>query len=234
MNTKSFIQKIKTAVKHKTTETSPSFPSEKELVGWNPARRKRNLIKLFIESAQRVDAVCHLFTFSKSELIEHIQKLIAHHDIKSGIVFMPELLNLNSKKTVWKTVFQQMPELEPLDYELSGINDQKFIQQKLRDVDLAITGCNYLLADTGAALILSGTVSGRLGSLLPPHHLVIANVSQIYHCFSKLLENNEHRDSIEQAGTSILISGPSRTADIEKTLVKGVHGPVSLTYFIIE
>ncbi|HVG17151.1 MAG TPA: LUD domain-containing protein [Chitinophagaceae bacterium] len=99
--------------------------------------------------------------------------------------------------------------------------------------EVAITGCEFLVARTGSA-VLSSTANDRIPSVYAPIHICIAYTSQIVYDVQDALAATK-----EKYGTSLpsLISfatGPSRTADIEKTLVVGVHGPKEVYCFLID
>lgn len=99
-------------------------------------------------------------------------------------------------------------------------------------MEAGITGCEYLVAHTGSVVVSSAQVSGRRMNVFPPHHIIIANASQllprIENAMDALME--KYNGALPSLITNI--TGPSRTADIEKTLVMGAHGPKSLHVFI--
>jgi len=98
----------------------------------------------------------------------------------------------------------------------------------LDDVDVCVTGCWSIVAEGGVCIVESSSESGRLSSLLPPHHIVVSERSALVHRLEDVV------DGIKTSKSSfVFISGPSRTADIEKQLVLGVHGPLSLTVIIL-
>ena len=103
----------------------------------------------------------------------------------------------------------------------------------LADCDAAITGCEYLVARTGSILLSSAGESGRTVSVYAPIHICIAYTHQVVEDISdgleKVLLQNPTYPSL-----LTLATGPSRTADIEKTLVVGVHGPKEVFCFLID
>ncbi len=99
--------------------------------------------------------------------------------------------------------------------------------------EIAITGCEVLVARTGS-IVLSSTANGRIPSVYAPIHICIAYASQLIYDIKEALELIKNK---YQNGLPSLISfatGPSRTADIEKTLVVGVHGPKEVYCFLVE
>ncbi len=104
----------------------------------------------------------------------------------------------------------------------------------LTDCDASITGCEYLVARTGSLLLSSAQQSGRTVSVYAPVHICIAKTKQLVYDIDDSIM--QLRDKYGTAFPSMvsLASGPSRTADIEKTLVVGVHGPKEVYCFLID
>ncbi len=104
----------------------------------------------------------------------------------------------------------------------------------LANCDAAITTCELLIARTGSILLSSTQQSGRSASIYAPVHICIAFSNQLVYdikdglLFLKEKYNNRLPSFITFA------TGPSRTADIEKTLVTGVHGPKEVFCFLVE
>jgi L-lactate dehydrogenase complex protein LldG len=88
---------------------------------------------------------------------------------------------------------------------------------------VGITGAEFGLADTGSLVVVSGRGRGRLASLLPPVHVAVLPVSQLVWTLADALAM---QPTLATSGSNlVVITGPSRTADIEMTLTRGVHGP---------
>jgi L-lactate dehydrogenase complex protein LldG len=103
---------------------------------------------------------------------------------------------------------------------------------ELDDVGVGLTGAVAGLADTGSLALVSGPGRGRIASLLPPLHIAMLRVSQLHPTYAAFLAAHPH---IEDAGSNlVLITGPSRTADIEMTLTRGVHGPGEVHVVLID
>lgn len=95
-----------------------------------------------------------------------------------------------------------------------------------------ITGCELLVARTGSVLVSSATQSGRQMSVFPPVHIVLAHVSQLVDYLDEALVSLQDKYENSLPSTISTITGPSRTADIEKTLVLGAHGPKEFIVFL--
>jgi L-lactate dehydrogenase complex protein LldG len=98
--------------------------------------------------------------------------------------------------------------------------------------DLGVTGALLGVASSGSVLVAAGPSSSRLASLLPPSHLAVLPTERLVAGFEELFAAlGEH---LETASSAVLISGPSRTADIEMVLVRGVHGPRHVHVLLVE
>lgn len=95
------------------------------------------------------------------------------------------------------------------------------------DASLGITSCTVAVAETGSILIRHEPSGHRLASLTPPHHVVVARQASIVWSLEEAFALLDHRNAV-------LITGPSRTADIEGVLVNGVHGPAELWVIVEE
>ena len=98
------------------------------------------------------------------------------------------------------------------------------------DAAVGITGAEYGLADTGTLVVMSSS-EARLASLLPPVHIAVIESTRILSGLDELLIR-EARPG-DRTASMVLITGPSRTADIEQILVRGVHGPGELYVVIL-
>jgi len=108
------------------------------------------------------------------------------------------------------------------------------IGRSLDKADAGVTGCEALIARTGSVLLSSRQMEGRGLSIYPPAHVVIATVSQVVNDIDDGLLLIKERYGENPPSLITLVSGPSQTADIEKTLVKGAHGPRELYVFLID
>ncbi len=104
----------------------------------------------------------------------------------------------------------------------------------LESCDAAITGCEYLVARTASIVMSTAQQSGRSVSVYAPIHICIAYTSQLVYDIKDALQlvKEKYADNIPSLIT--FASGPSRTADIEKTLVTGVHGPKEVYLFLVD
>jgi L-lactate dehydrogenase complex protein LldG len=97
-----------------------------------------------------------------------------------------------------------------------------------------LTTCEFLIARTGSIMVSSAMGSGRRLMAFPEIHMVIAFASQLVPELKDALAGIGKKYEHKMPSLVSLITGPSRTADIEKTLVMGAHGPRELYVFFIE
>ncbi len=97
-----------------------------------------------------------------------------------------------------------------------------------------ITRCEFLISRLGSVLISSRQDSGRRANFVPKTHIVIADTSQIKSTVKEALTALHEKYKGRFPSMTTLITGPSRTADIEKTLVMGMHGPQELIIFMLD
>ena len=100
------------------------------------------------------------------------------------------------------------------------------------NMQAGITGCNFLIARTGSIIVTSATESGRQMNVFPPIHIVISKATQLVDYLSDAYIALQRSFGTDFPSTISTITGPSRTADIEKTLVLGAHGPKELVVFL--
>ena len=116
--------------------------------------------------------------------------------------------------------------------ELSGLpltNDP----DKFRYMKAGITKCEALIARSGSVMV-SSNGSGRQMNVFPPVHIIWTYSSQLVPFISDAFENLKNKYDKDIPSQVSIVTGPSRTADIEKTLVMGAHGPRELVVVIID
>lgn len=101
-------------------------------------------------------------------------------------------------------------------------------------VNVGITNCDFLISQFGSVMVSSGLGAGRRIFVFPETHIVIARASQVVLELKDALIGMKEKYSGNFPSQVTVITGPSRTADIEKTLVMGAHGPKNLYVFMID
>ncbi len=112
----------------------------------------------------------------------------------------------------------------------SGLEGQA-LRHACATAGVGITSAAYALADTGSLVMLSSAEQARLISLLPPVHVAIIESSRILTGLDELLSLTPLPADL--SSSMVFITGPSRTADIEQILIRGVHGPGEIHVIIV-
>lgn len=148
------------------------------------------------------------YCFDTRELCEQLQALLV------------------SKK--WDKVICVEPDLAAF------LPTDKPLYTDLASADAAVTSCEALIARTGSLLMSTAQKSGRATSVYAPIHICIAYTDQLVYDVKDGLQLIRERYAGKIPSLVTLATGPSRTADIEKTLVVGVHGPKEVYVFLVE
>lgn len=113
----------------------------------------------------------------------------------------------------------------------SGIQDETRLRQACSTAAVGITGADYALADTGTLVLFSSASEARMISLLPPLHVAVIRKEQILTGLDELFSLVPR--PADRSSSMVLITGPSRTADIEQILIRGVHGPGEIHVVVV-
>lgn len=198
-------------------KSAPGTTSPPEFGEFLPTSKGRGpeLESLFSEnSAALKTEVCWCAT--PGEAREKIQTMAREGDWKRlashGNGLCRELLDEWGGETVW---IEEQPDLEGLAACQAGV-----------------TTCEALLAEPGSVLVSARNCGGRTLSVLPPHHVVLARRDQLQPNLAAAMDQLKSRCGNNLPAYLSVISGPSRTADIERVLVLGAHGPRQLTVIV--
>ena len=118
------------------------------------------------------------------------------------------------------------PELVPYADRVETFKERLF-----DGIDAGITTTLGAIADTGSLIVWPTPEEPRLMSLVPHMHLALLRADALYDTFWQAMTENRWADGMPT--NALLISGPSKTADIEQTLAYGVHGPKRLVVVIV-
>jgi L-lactate dehydrogenase complex protein LldG len=120
------------------------------------------------------------------------------------------------------------------DIESENAFNRTRLRNSMAQVQLSITGAEYLIAESGTIVSVAGAQASRQISLLPSIHVILATPQQIFPNMAELFLEIQRKHGTKLPGSTLTcITGPSRTADIEKVLIKGVHGPMRLVLIMV-
>ena len=115
--------------------------------------------------------------------------------------------------------------------EACGISSSGFSRESCAAAEIGISSADYALADTGTLVMLTESGESRLISLLPPCHIAVIEQAKILSSLDELFTLTPQPAA--RSSAMALITGPSRTADIEMRLVRGVHGPGEIHVLVV-
>jgi L-lactate dehydrogenase complex protein LldG len=150
---------------------------------------------------------------------------------ENGIDFIENILEL-ADKFKWRKIYCWEPELQELlsHYEFPFYETDKDFEM----AEVGITLCEALIARNGSVMVSNNNAAGRRLSIFPHYHIVIARTGQLVLDLKDAFELLKYKYGTQIPSMVSTITGPSRTADIEKTLVLGAHGPKELFVFLVD
>ena len=183
-----------------------------------------------------VDKESEIFTSSEEPLeIQFAQNFSA---VNGKFIFCEnenefvENFDFIAKDNNWKNLFC----LEPAIKNLLKKGKIKFSDKEsdLLNTDIGLTLCECLVARTGSVIITSKQASGRRLPVYTNFQIVVAYTSQLVYNIKDALKHIREKYKNNLPSMISTITGPSRTSDIEKTLVQGAHGPKEVFVFLID
>ncbi|TKC00363.1 LutC/YkgG family protein [Pedobacter cryophilus] len=147
------------------------------------------------------------------------------------IQFIENILLLAEQKK-WRKIYCWEPALQELlnQYEYPFYATDKDFEL----AEVGLTLCEALIARNGSVLVSNANAAGRRLSIYPHQHIVVAYTSQLVMDLKDAFKIIKERYGNQLPSMLSTITGPSRTADIEKTLVLGAHGPKELYVFLLD
>jgi len=140
-----------------------------------------------------------------------------------------QLAPQNGWEPLWCTGHQMQALLEKygLDYctEPNRENKQKIV---------GITTCKYLVAQTGSIILTDGDTDSRKAYTEPDVLLVLARTDQIVESLKEVFQQQKEAFNAHESSQLVILTGPSRTYDIEQEVIQGVFGPRQLAVFLID
>ncbi len=162
----------------------------------------------------------------RNNLLEASGAFLFVDSVDGAAESMSRFLKSNSitKVAIAASLPDEIVEVISRDVEvLVDFSRQKYTKDESKQLcsraEAGITGADAVLADTGTIVMLSRRSGDRLCSLVPPLHMVWIGDAPVFPDWQSCF------DAMKFEGTTVFITGPSRTADIEKQLVLGAHGP---------
>ena len=154
-----------------------------------------------------------------------LENILTKRKIKS-LLYAPRTEIGQALELKIKNSANDPPQLIPYDSNIEQFKETVF------NVDAGITSVAGAIAETGALILWPSEKEPRLMSIVPPIHIAVLKADSIHNSLSEVMQK-ENWPTIMPRNV-VLVSGPSKTADIEMTLAFGVHGPKELIVLIVE
>ena len=161
---------------------------------------------------------------AKAEWTDRLKDILKEKGLKQ-MLYAPGTPVGDAVKAVWAAGDDGLPVLRAYDAAVETFKDELFT------IDAGITGTLGGIADTGALILWPDEKEPRLMSLVPAVHIAVLDADRIYETFAEAVEKGAWADGMPT--NALLISGPSKTADIELVLAFGVHGPKELVVLVL-
>lgn len=160
-----------------------------------------------------------------------VRSLLVSHKVESVLHWDWDQIPLAGVEDILREL-----DITSADGQVQGAADRLAFVQQLEPVPLCISGVDAAIAESGTLVVLSGRGRGRLSSLLPAVHIAIVPADRVVRTLPDafaLLYEHYSADIVHERSNISLISGPSRSADIEQSLTLGVHGPKEVHVVIV-
>ncbi len=176
---------------------------------WKSQRDYEDLAEQFTVALRKAKGEVHRVDSLDGAMIA-LSGVLEEIEAKTAVYNDQSPLNTLDLPSRWPTI----------EWKMAGQAEEAF-RPFCASADVGLTGVEAALAETGTAVVSSGPGCSRLTPLLPPVHVALVGTSQLT---ADLFTWAASRSAPPPAAMT-LISGPSKTADIEQTMAIGVHGP---------
>jgi L-lactate dehydrogenase complex protein LldG len=204
-----------------------------EAVRREMAERWPQALERFREEFERVAGVFHHVT-GMDEVPGVIERIAEERQAKRVLSWHPEALGLDLRESLRApgTSVTVAPDGTP------DARARQLHRDEAARAEIGVTGVDWALAETGTLVLVSGRGRPRSTSLLPATHVAVFDRACLLESLEQvgiMLEALHADPSMSMSGAVInFITGPSRTADIELTLTRGVHGPKEVHAIFVE
>ncbi len=200
------------------------------------AERAGGLLDEMAEAASRAGWVVHR-AVNDSEAVEVIRDICVDSGARSVLKSVEEPL-LASERLDDALAAAGMDVRAMVRPEGTGAEVEKAmgeLRSRVFEADVGITGADYGIAETGTVVLHPRMGLSRLISLAPPLHVAVLRKGDVLPSLDELflLERESHVQG-RLAGSMNLITGPSRTGDIEGAIVTGIHGPTEVHLALVD
>lgn len=206
---------------HKAADQTPNLPPTAclPIATYDRAQRLERLTTLMSAMRTQIEVA------GPRDWIDRLQAILSKRGLKR-LLYSPGTDLGRDLEAAWPADRQALPALCTWEGQIEDFKDELF------QIDAAITTTIGAIAETGAIVLWPDEKEPRLMSLVPPVHIAVLEADKIYNSFCEIIQAEKWPERMPT--NALLISGPSKTADIEMTLAFGVHGPRELIVLIID
>ncbi len=206
---------------HKAADQTPNLPPTAclPIATYDRAQRLERLTTLMSAMRTQIEVA------GPRDWIDQLQAILSKRGLKR-LLYSPGTDLGRDLEAAWPADRQALPALCTWEGQIEDFKDELF------QIDAAITTTIGAIAETGAIVLWPDEKEPRLMSLVPPVHIAVLEADKIYNSFCEIIQAEKWPERMPT--NALLISGPSKTADIEMTLAFGVHGPRELIVLIID
>lgn len=165
------------------------------------------------------------------EFAENFTQLLGKFSFCTNEKELAEQLQILTETRKWDKIVCHENDVKSV---LSANGFTKHYYNDLSNCHISITTCECLIARTGSIFLSAAQTNGRNTSVYAPIHICIAYTNQLVYDIKDGLQLLQKKYGSNIPSLITLATGPSRTADIEKTLVVGVHGPKEVFVFLVD
>jgi L-lactate dehydrogenase complex protein LldG len=165
------------------------------------------------------------------EFAENFTKLQGRFSFCDNMKELVDQLNVLAEARKWSNIYC-IEDVLKIALQANGFHNLN--ATNLSSCEASITTCEHLIARTGSIVMSSAQQSGRTTSVYALVHICIAYMHQLKYDIKEALIDIKEKYNQTLPSMITLATGPSRTADIEKTLVVGVHGPKEVFCFLVD
>jgi len=161
----------------------------------------------------------------KKNWVNTVKDILKKREVKS-LLYAPRTAIGETLAQHWGNDAGDLPHLIPYEIEIEQLKEKVFT------VEAGITSAAGAIAESGALILWPTEKEPRLMSIVPPIHIAVLKANSIHNSLSEVMQ--EENWPAKMPSNVVLVSGPSKTADIEMTLAFGVHGPKELIVLILD
>lgn len=188
------------------------------------------MVETLVGAAERAGwKVCRAAT--SEDALDYIASLAERDQVKKAVRSSHDVFSrLDVEGTLRRAGAEVMEQSRAQDVDMDASRKEAAI------AELGVTGVDYAIADLGSCVIQPREGISRITSLLPPLHVAIVETAQIVGDLSDFMAlwAAENLRTGDPGSYMNIITGPSRTADIEQILVVGVHGPKEVHMVVLD